>query len=997
MFPLTSRLWRLPRSLRGQFRLALSILSLLILAGGLAAVYALRTSSQATQQLTEERLVRMQDAQDMVQRSLLIERETLRLLGTGSLPAVHQSYAAIVQQTTMLDRVVAGLVNAYDEVAVLDLLQASQLFRNSANVVVQLRESALQAEQAFERLLLERTRALQASPGRDATAMVLLLYRLQDADNPAAVERLRAEFVQRAPSLRSLPAGLRSDLAALRSGAASASAGGLDRRDLFSLRLRLINERALVDRFRAQLTQQAEGMVGAARLQSAYYDGDYRSAVQALVETSRLQQRWVLALLAAGLLFAWLVAGVFLGRHVLRRLRHVSHHLQQQGAAATPLEVLVQGRDEIGDMARAVARFLADRAQLEQRTLELGLTQERSAGQGEVLEMIATGAPLAEILDRLSRLVEGQLEGIKASILLLDEDGLHLHHGAGPSLPAAYIQAIDGVAIGPGVGSCGTAAYRRETVIVADIQTDPLWAAFCGLAALHGLRSCWSAPILSQQGEVLGTFAMYSALVRVPSAGEMRLIELATRVAGIALERRRGEARIRHMAHHDELTGLPNRALLNDRMTQALAQARRSGRAVALLYLDLDGFKFVNDSFGHPVGDALLVAVAQRLAATVREGDTVARLGGDEFVMMLLDLEHADAAVAVAQQILAALVLPLQVAERCLQVGASIGISVFPDDGSNAEALLKHADTALYRAKQQGRNGYRCYTGEMGLEARQQIELQTALQQAIEQQQFELYYQPQVDLHSGRINAMEALVRWRHPALGMVSPADFIPLAEETGLIVPIGEWVLRSACTQLKAWHAAGHTGLSVAVNLSARQFHGHDVAQLVRGVLGELGLAGECLELELTESALMLDTEVVLETLRELKTLGVVLALDDFGTGYSSLSHLRRFPIDVIKIDQSFTFDVASSTDAASIARAVIAMARSLGVKTVAEGVETEQQLRFMAAHQCDRIQGYYFSRPLPVAAMGALLAEDRRLAVPGFAEPVADGSSRQLVVAD
>ncbi|HWH84301.1 MAG TPA: EAL domain-containing protein [Burkholderiaceae bacterium] len=933
-------------------------LSILILAGGAAALYALRTSSHATQELAQERLIRMQDAQDVVQRTLLIEREVDRLLTTRSLPVVQASYAAIVRQTTVLDQRVTGLAETGDAVAVLDLHQANQLFRNSANVVAQLRESELRSGEAFDELLVDRTAALQAGPGKEASALALLLHRLEGADSEVAVEWLRTQFERRRPTVRGLP----------------------DAGDLFAARLRLIGERERVARFHDLLERQADAMVAGARQSSAHFDGDYRAALQQLVDTSRRHQRWVLLLLASSLLCAWLVADVFLGRHVLRRLQQVSDHLQQHNATEVPLEVLAQRRDEIGDMARAVDRFLVDRAQLELRTTELSLTKERAVEQGRVLEMIASGAPLAQILDRLTRLIESQMDGITGSILLLDDEGQHLRHGAGPNLPAAYVQAIDGVQIGPAVGSCGTAAHRRESVVVADIQADPLWADYRALAALHELRSCWSAPILTHNGAVLGTFAMYSTSVRWPSAADTRMIDLATRIAGIAIERRRAEERIGHMAHHDELTGLPNRALLTDRMTLALAQARRSDHAVALLFVDLDGFKFVNDSFGHATGDALLIAAAARLSAAVRGGDTVARLGGDEFVVMLPDLERAEDAVKVVQKILSALALPLLVDTRRLTVSASIGVAACRGEGTSGETLLKHADVAMYRAKELGGNGYRCYTDDMGLQVRARLELQTALRQAVDEQQFELHYQPQVDLRTGRMNAMEALIRWRHPELGMVSPARFIPLAEETGLIVPIGEWVLRTACTQLKRWHEAGHTGLCVAVNLSARQLQGHDVAQMVRRVLGECGLAGEFLELELTESALMHDTEGVLKTLLELKATGAALALDDFGTGYSSLSHLRRFPIDVIKIDQSFTFDVTSSAETASITRAIVGMARSLDMKTVAEGVETEQQMRFMSELQCDSVQGYYYSRPLPADAMSALLLEDRRLTVGG-----------------
>jgi diguanylate cyclase (GGDEF)-like protein len=941
----------LPRSLRGQFTLALSMLSLLILAGSLAAFLSLRTSTGATLQLTQDRLGRMQGAQDVVQRTLLIEHDSDRLLSTRSLAAVQQSYAAIVTQTKELDRLVAGLASEHDDLVVLDLLQSAQLFRNTANVVAQLRERALQSEIAFTQLLQQRTRGLQGS------ALALVLYRLQSADDAGTVEQLRGQFLRSASALHAMPL----------------------EGDPFTARLRLINERQGLGQFNTALQHQADSMVAAARLQSASFDGDYRVALQQLADTSRRHQHYVLLLLAGNLLFVWAVGYVFLGRHLLRRLQQLSHHLQQRGEATTPLHVLALGKDEIGDMARAVDQFLADRSQLETRTAELTRTQEHLVQQGQVLEMIATGAPLTDILDQLTRLVESEMPGITGSILLLDQAGVHLRHGAGPSLPPAYTQAIDGVRIGPCVGSCGTAAWRGEAVIVTDIQTDPLWADFRALAALHGLRSCWSSPILSQEGAVLGTFAMYSPAVSAPAAPHLRLIELGTRIAGIAIERRRSEERIGHMAHHDDLTGLPNRALLDDRLAQALVQARRIGSRVALLFMDLDGFKFINDSFGHAVGDATLRAVAARLSGVLREGDTVARLGGDEFVLMLVDLDRAEDAAQVAQKILAALAQPLLVNARSLHVSGSIGVSVYPDDGATGEQLLRHADVAMYRAKQRGHGAYQCYTEDMGLQAREHLELKVALRQALEQGEFELQYQPQVDLKTGHVSAMEALIRWHHPVLGMVSPGRFIPLAEETGLIVPIGEWVLRTACAQLKAWHEAGHVELCVSVNVSARQFQGHDVAAVVRQVLGECGLKGESLELELTESALMLDTDIVLQTLRDLKSTGVQLALDDFGTGYSSLSHLKRFPIDVLKIDQSFTFDLTASAEAASITRAIIAMARSLDMATVAEGVETVEQFNFMVEHQCDRVQGYYFSRPLSVAAMSALLAQDAQHQTP------------------
>jgi len=587
-------------------------------------------------------------------------------------------------------------------------------------------------------------------------------------------------------------------------------------------------------------------------------------------------------MLIAAALLAGLVAGVLLARVWRPALRHVRHRLR--GFDACPQDAAVA---EPSEAPTANVR-------------------EALSEQGRILEMIATRAPLPEVLDRLVQLAESQLDGQHVSIVLPD-----------------------------------------------DAATPP-----------PGWQACWSAPIVSHNDAVLGSVVIHAPVPRLPNARDRHGIESVARLAGIAIERQRSEQRIRHMAHHDELTGLPNRALLNDRLAQALGQAHRTGRPLALLFLDLDGFKYINDSLGHEVGDRLLRTVAGRLQAIVRSGDTVARLGGDEFVVMLVDLEQAGDAAAVAHQIVQALSRPLRADDRTLHVTVSLGVATYPADGDSAELLLKHADAAMYRAKAHGRNGVQCYTRDMGLQAHQRVELQSALRLAVEHGQFELHYQPQCAPDSGRIVAVEALIRWPHPVLGLVSPDRFIPLAEETGLIAPIGRWVLRTACRQLQAWRAAGHTRLVMAVNLSARQFLAHDIPQLVRETLEEHGLPASALELELTETALMHNADAVRTTLLALKELGVVLALDDFGTGYSSLNHLRRFPIDAIKIDKSFTAEMASSEDTTAIVRAIVAMARSLGVQTVAEGVENESQLRFLATLQCDRVQGYHLGRPQPAA---------------------------------
>ena len=435
-------------------------------------------------------------------------------------------------------------------------------------------------------------------------------------------------------------------------------------------------------------------------------------------------------------------------------------------------------------------------------------------------------------------------------------------------------------------------------------------------------------------------------------------------------ERKLQELRIEYLANHDALTDLPNRKLLNDRIGQALAHARRGGLHLATLVLDLDRFKVVNDSYGHPVGDALLQAVAQRLKLAVRGTDTVARQGGDEFVILLTDLPDVRAAEEMVRKVLSMFIEPFVLGEHRLHFSTSIGVSVFPSDGDSGEMLLKTADAALYSAKDKGRNGYQFYNHKMGVMVEERAEIEHALHQALVLDELELHYQPKVDLNSGQIYGMEALLRWRRPGIGLVPPDRFIPLAEETGLIIPIGEWVLRTACAQLAAWHARGFPHLTMAVNVSSRQFRQVDMPELVRAVLADTGVPATCLELELTESLLMQNRELVLRALERLKELGVTLSLDDFGTGYSSLSYLKQFPIDVVKIDQSFIRDVTDSVDGASLTRSIIAMAKSLHMTTVAEGVETEGQLGFLNTNLCDAIQGYYFSRPLPGNEMATLL---------------------------
>jgi diguanylate cyclase (GGDEF)-like protein/PAS domain S-box-containing protein len=464
----------------------------------------------------------------------------------------------------------------------------------------------------------------------------------------------------------------------------------------------------------------------------------------------------------------------------------------------------------------------------------------------------------------------------------------------------------------------------------------------------------WTTRLLDPDGEVSGVMAI---------------------VADIT-DRKQAEEKIHYLAYHDTLTGLPNRVSFEERLTEALTRGESSGQPLAVMFLSLDRFKKFNDTLGHMVGDQLLRSVSERLSASMREGDAMARFASDEFAFLLTRIKDADDAAEMAHNFQRILDTPFTVDGQELYVTASIGIGLYPHDAVDAQNLLKNAGAALYRAKQQGGSNFQFYTADMNERALQRLSLENKLRWALERNEFKVYYQPQVSIDTGQIVGMEALVRWQHPEMGLVSPSEFIPLAEDTGLISSIGEWVLRTACAQTRAWHDFGFSNLRVAVNLSPRQFQQPDLLRMIANHLKETGLDASSLELEVTEGSVMKSTESAINTLRELKAMGIKISIDDFGAGYSSLTYLKNLPIDALKIDQSFVREMSTDPNDAAIVMAIIQLAHSLKLRVTAEGVENEDQLRFLRLLRCDDMQGYLFCRPLPVEGFEQLLLEGRCL---------------------
>lgn len=576
-------------------------------------------------------------------------------------------------------------------------------------------------------------------------------------------------------------------------------------------------------------------------------------------------------------------------------------------------------RDGVPVGVQGIARDVTERKKAEI------LEQDRN----RVLELVAGNEPLADVLAELCRLVERQLSGVLCSVLLAQDADSVL--GAAPSLPRVHLDNLE---------SLDAAGCRRLLILAGDSRA-------------------------------LGTFLLRCPAGKKAGPGELKALETAQRLAVVAIEQRQLTDQLAHQALHDALTGLPNRSLLERRLDQALADARRHNWQLAVLFIDLDRFKQINDTLGHALGDQVLQRVARRLEGCLRKGDFLARMGGDEFTVLLTELADSRDALRVAEKLLAAFEEPFQIEGHELFLTSSIGISLYPRDGKDAVTLRRKADTAMYRAKNRGKNSCEFFAPEFGVAALERLEIENSLRRALDNQELHLYYQPQVDV-GGMLAGFEALLAWHHPTLGLTSPAQFIPVAEESGMIVQIGSWVLAETCRQGAVWQHSGCPRVRVAVNVSATQFSRTDFTETVAEALSVSGLDPSLLELELTEGVVVRDLEESIHQMERLRALGVGLSIDDFGTGYSSLSYLRRLPIDALKIDRSFLQEIDREPHTISLVKAIVALAHGLRLTVVAEGVENQGQLEALRNVGCDLFQGYLLGEPVPAAVAERLILE-------------------------
>jgi diguanylate cyclase (GGDEF)-like protein len=654
------------------------------------------------------------------------------------------------------------------------------------------------------------------------------------------------------------------------------------------------------------------------------------------------------ATLTVGLVLALLIGTTV---SALLATRDQQSHLESLEATSLYAGALESSRAEFlaGAAALAAVGFTQDQAYFSMYQTHIDLASQDLAEARAIALSQGRDTDVASVDDFIGRL-DSYAQGVQAAIGVFLTQGVEQAAQARGELTTSALKLTDDL----------KAAVDREQALVSDQRA----------------AAAQSADGSLRLQLILGVVALMAGAL----AGAT--LVLRTRQLEHNIERRRkAEEKIRHLVHYDALTNLPNRTLLEQRLADALAEARRNGRMLALLYLDLDRFKRVNDGAGHALGDQMLQAVVERLTAIVPEADILARVGGDEFTVLLRDISRVQDAVDVADRILEGLRRPLTVDHQEFHTTASMGIALYPNDAEEVDTLLRYADVAMYRAKEQGGDNYQLNTPTMNAQVVDRVALENDLRCALEHGELVVYYQPQVDITSERIVGVEALVRWQHPERGLTLPADFIPLAEESGLIVPLGAWVLRTACAQAKAWQEAGLDPIRVAVNLSARQFQQGDLMETVRLVLQETGLDPHYLQLEITESVAVRDIDFTTAMLSDLKEMGVQIAIDDFGTGHSSLNYLKRLPIDDVKIDRSFVGDLDIDPNDAAIVSSVIAMTHELNLKAVAEGVETKEQLAFLRERRCDLAQGFLFAKPMPADAVEKMIARGTTLQVPAL----------------
>ena len=600
-------------------------------------------------------------------------------------------------------------------------------------------------------------------------------------------------------------------------------------------------------------------------------------------------------------------------------------------------------------------RVQARTAALNAEVMERQRAESLNRGRNHVLELVARNKPIAEILQVLADTLAEYRTTWACVVHTLDSGLLKLTASSG--LSDRVNQHLRSIATDFGGAPESVALASGKPCLIEDLgEEHRTWSE---LLRANGLLSVWSAPYFAPSGGALGTITIYTFLKWNPTATDIEMLETARNMAALVLERSRMQEQLVEHAYHDSLTGLPNRRLGRDRLLTAISRAERACRQMAVLWIDLDKFKRINDQYGHPMGDAILQKAAQRLTGRLRASDTLARMGGDEFMAVLDEIDGREEAEKIACDLLKILARPMKIGELEFSLTASIGISLYPSDGRTVDSLAQHADQAMYAAKF-GCCGTLSFSPEMDREPAQRRELEAELAQALENEGFTLAYQPMC-LPDGSLKGFEALLRFESPRLGNVPPSQFIPITEETQLIVPLGEWVLREVCRQIREWQSAGLPPVSIAVNISALQFDHDDFADTVAEILRETGVAGANLVLELTESIVMSDFSKTAQQMKRLKRLGVRIAIDDFGTGYSSLSYLHRLPIDELKIDRSFIENLHEQEGTRPIVEAVLSMANMLGLRVVAEGVETAEQLNTLAQCGCDIIQGYFFSRPV------------------------------------